>query len=81
MGERETEEQQTSGQPISHHSSVCVRGATVNKSDCGSVYSGSYHTTSYTNWDSDQRKSCSSAASGPQAKTHPEQTTARERTL
>lgn len=33
------------------------------KSDRGSAHSDSLHATSYTNWDSDQRKSCSSAGS------------------
>lgn len=32
------------------------------KSDRRSAHSGSLHTTSYTNWDWDQRKSCSSVA-------------------
>lgn len=60
--EKETEETQTSGQPASPHCLLPLCPVFVHKSDRGSAHSGSFHTTSHTNWDSDQRKSCSSAA-------------------
>lgn len=60
--EKEKEETQTSGQPTSPHCLLFLCPVSVHKSDRGSAHSGSFHTTSYTNWDSDQRKPCSSAA-------------------
>lgn len=60
--EKETEETQTSDQPTSPRRPLSPSPVSVGKSDRRSAHSGSLHTTSYTNWDSDQRKSCSSAA-------------------
>lgn len=73
-----TEETQTSDQPTSL-TVLYLSPVPAVKSDRGSAYSGSLNTRSYTNWDSDQRKSCSSAVSSARQDTST-QSTARERT-
>lgn len=60
--EKETEERQTSDQPALPHSPLSASPVFTGKSDRRSAHTGSLHTTSYTNWDWDQRKSCSSVA-------------------
>ncbi len=55
---KETEETQTSDQPTSPPRPLSPSPASVGKSDRGSAHSGSLRATSYTNWDSDQRKPC-----------------------